>query len=86
MSSAPYTNLESVIAELRTHARSGDWESAARLVHELNSLKLPKATLEDRSIIETAINSIAEIEEKAAYLKSDLARMLKAFDKPGKGP
>lgn len=79
---SPYESIEAATVELRRLASENDWQAVARLADRLRATGPAKATANDRAAIEAALANIGEVEEKAEYLRNDLARLLKAFDKP----
>jgi len=78
--STPYQDLSEIVKALRRLSDAGDWEGAAALVARLDPTALPAATPADRAIIEEALLNLQEIDEKATWLRGDLARLLKRFD------
>lgn len=76
---APYTNLLATVQQLRQLADNGDWEAAAALAATIDLAALPPAEAADRASLEEALGLIADIDEKASWLKNDIGRLLKGF-------
>jgi hypothetical protein len=88
MSASLYLALDTVIAELKKCAEAGEWEQAAlmatrisaQLGAESGTSRFPAARAEDRAALESCLANIAAIVERAAPLREDVGRLLKAFD------
>ena len=88
MANSPYQNLAIITAEIRRQAEAGAWEGAARIAAQLGqhigTAALPNATPADRIAIETALENIAAIADRAGPLQEDMGRLLRAFGAPVK--
>lgn len=78
--STHYQDLSDTIEALRRLSDAGDWQAAATLIGRLDLTTLPPATPADRELIEKALHSLQELDEKATWLRGDIARLLKRFD------
>lgn len=88
MATSPYQNLAIITAEIRRQAEIGEWDGAAGIAAQLGrhigTATLPAATPADRVAIETALENIAAIADRAGPLQEDIGRLLRAFGAPMK--
>jgi hypothetical protein len=87
MAVSPYQSLDRITAELKKLAEAGNWGEAAQIATQLSAqlngaeeAGFPTARPEDRDAILSSLANIAAVTERAAPLRDDIGRLLRAFD------
>lgn len=82
MKTVAFADLPALIAEIDRLAKTGDWEAAATAVADLKNQRFAPPDRSDIDAMRTALAGIEEIQERAGWLRQDLAMLLKTFDPP----
>lgn len=71
-----YAELERRTAQLLAFGQSGQWEDAARMAHEIQTLRLPPARAGDRPAILAALAHLEELSGIAGPMRDQIGSLL----------